>query len=253
MLMRRLFGSIGRKVLPAPLLRAYRDYRVARLSTEDVFTRIYSQNEWGGRPGEYHSGSGSSQASITTPYVTEIRRALAALNAGHLRMVDLGCGDFQIGRQLAQSCAAYVGVDIVRPLIEHNRAMFGTERISFIHANMIEDPLPPGDICMVRQVLQHLSNAQILAVLPKLDQYRWCFVTEHHPSPPRLRAANLDKIHGRDVRVTQGSGVFLDQPPFSVPKDRYRLLFEVPGPVDLGNGDAGVIRTHLLTGTMHNE
>jgi hypothetical protein len=251
--MRRLIGSIGRKVLPGSLVSAYHDYRGARRSTEEVFTRIYSQNEWGGRPGEYHSGSGSSRASVTAPYVFEILRRLAALNAGRLRMVDLGCGDFQVGQQLAPACGSYVGVDIVRPLIEHNRAKFGTERVSFIHANMIEDPLPAGDICLVRQVLQHLSNAQIFAVLPKLDQYRWCFVTEHHPSPARLRFVNLDKVHGRDVRVTQGSGVFLDQAPFSVSRDRYRWLFEVPGPVDLGKGDAGVISTYLLTGAMRNE
>lgn len=245
--MRKLVGSIARRTLPRPVLAAYRNYRAARLPTEEVFTRIYSQNEWGGNPGEFYSGSGSGNFAATAPYVAHVRQELATLNGDQLRMVDLGCGDFRIGEQLAQACASYVGVDIVQPLIEHHQARFGSERVSFVHANMIEDTLPPGDICLVRQVLQHLSNAQILAVLPKLDQYRCCFITEHQPSDGHLRVTNLDKVHGRDVRVTQGSGVFLEAPPFNIPKHRYRWLFDVPGPVDLGNGDAGIIRTFLLT------
>lgn len=249
--MRKIIGSVARHTVPRVILDAYRNFRTARMPTEEVFTRIYSQNEWGGRAGEFHSGSGSAQLAVTAPYVARIRRELAALNAGQLRMVDLGCGDFRIGQQLAEACASYIGVDIVQPLIEHNRRVFGSERVSFVHANMIEDPLPAGDICLVRQVLQHLSNAQILAVLPKLNQYRWCFVTEHHPSAGRLVEMNLDKTHGRDIRVTQGSGVFLEAPPFNVPRDRYVWLFDIPGVADLGNGDAGVLRTHLLSSSNY--
>jgi len=40
--------------------------------------------------------------------------------------------------------------------------------------------------------VQHLSNQQILAVLLKLARCRRCFITEHHPSPYRLRCSNLD-------------------------------------------------------------
>ena len=244
--MRKLLGSIARRTLPNQVLAAYRNHRAARAATEDVFTHIYSHNEWGGRPGEFHSGSGSVDLGVTLPYVAHMRRELAALSAERLRMVDLGCGDFRIGQQLAHCCAAYVGVDIVRPLIRYNQTTFGSDRVSFLHANMIEDSFPPGEICVVRQVLQHLSNAQILAVLPKLNQYRWCFITEHHPSAGRLRTANLDKVQGRDVRVTQGSGVFLEKPPFNIPENRFRLRFEIPGAADLGGADAGVIRTYLL-------
>jgi hypothetical protein len=244
---RTLLGSVARRVLPRQIILAYRNYRLANLATEEVFTGIYTRNEWGGRPGEFHSGAGSVQHAITVPYVTHILRKLELLNARELRAVDLGCGDFRIGRQLALACGSYVGVDIVKSLIEHHKAAYGSDRVSFEHVNIIEDNLPPGNICFVRQVFQHLSNAQILAVLPKLNQYRWCFITEHHPSAGWLREPNLDKPHGRDIRVTAGSGVFLDEPPFNIAKDRYRLLFEVPGITDLGGGDAGVIRTYLFS------
>ncbi|HEY2684962.1 MAG TPA: class I SAM-dependent methyltransferase [Steroidobacteraceae bacterium] len=222
--------------------------RNARQSTEQVFTDIYARNEWGGAPGDFSSGAGSTQEDIVAPYVEHMIAELRKIDAQRLTVVDLGCGDFRIGSQLAPECGRYVGVDIVKPLIEHHRATFASPRVSFEHCNIVEDALPPGDVCIVRQVFQHLSNAQILAVLPKLKQYRYCFTTEHHPSPARLRKVNVDKPHGADIRVAQGSGVFLDRPPFSVPVERYRQLFEIDGGRARGGRDPGIIRTYLLTG-----
>jgi hypothetical protein len=245
--------SVIRQVVPKPLLSAYREYRLAkstrraeRMSAEEVFTDIYFNNRWGGSPGSFCSGSGSHEASIVSPYIARVKQELHLLGAASMTVVDLGCGDFSVGRQLASACGRYVGVDIVKPLIEYNLNTYGTPQITFRHVNMITDELPNGDICMVRQVLQHLSNSEILAVLPKLFKYRWCVITEHHPSAGRLIRPNRDKPHGGDIRVTRGSGVYLDLPPFSVPTNRYRSLLEVPGAGLEGDIDPGVIRTFVL-------
>jgi SAM-dependent methyltransferase len=235
------------------LLSAYREYRLSksarrdeRMSAEEVFTDIYSNNRWGGPPGSFCSGSGSHQTSIVSPYVASVRHEFDLLGGASMRVVDLGCGDFSVGRQLAAACGSYVGIDIVKPLIDYNLNTYSTPQITFRYANIIADDLPDGDICMVRQVLQHLSNDEILAVLPKLFKYRWCFITEHHPSPGRLIYPNRDKPHGGDIRVTRGSGVYLDQPPFNVQRNRFRLLLEVPGAGLEGDIDPGIIRTFIL-------
>jgi hypothetical protein len=165
-----------------------------------------------------------------------------------MTVVDLGCGDYSVGQQLVSHCARYVGVDIVRPLVEYNQATYGSEHVSFKHANIVADELPSGDICLLRQVLQHLSNDQILAVLPKLNRFRWTFISEHQASPSRLRTANIDKPHGGGIRAGFGSGVFLDRPPFNIPSDRLRVLLEVPGTALQGGVDPGVIRTYVLAG-----
>ena len=221
------FRAIARKILPRIAVEAYYGYRESkvmalnrRMNTEDVFTRIYSNNSWGG---------GSS-----------------------MTVVDLGCGDFSVGRRIAPECGRYVGVDIVKPLIDHNRKIFGSSSVSFVHANMVTDDLPDGDICFVRQVFQHLSNDQTLAVLPKLDRYRCSFVTEHQPSETHLGRPNVDKPHGAGIRARQRSGVFLDQPPFNFPSARYQLLLEVPGPLLRPGVDPGVIRTFALSGARHS-
>jgi hypothetical protein len=249
------FRSMVRGLLPAAVVAVYHRYLESkrnhinrRLSTEEVFTDIYSNNRWGGSSGTFFSGSGSHDATVVSPYIAALTRELDRLGGAAMTLVDLGCGDFSVGRQLAASCGRYVGVDIVKPLVDHNRATYGSSAISFLHANIVEDDMPPGDICLIRQVFQHLSNDQIMAALPKLDKYRWCFITEHQPSPSRLRLPNLDKPHGGNIRASQGSGVFLDQAPFNVPKDRYRLLLEVPGTSLPGGMDPGVIRTFVLEG-----
>jgi hypothetical protein len=245
--------SAVRKWLPRNVVVAYDAYRQdrsarrnQRMTTEQVFTNIYSNNRWGGRAGTFCSGDGSHETSIVAPYVAAVGAELGRIGAASMTVVDLGCGDYSVGRQLSGACGRYIGVDIVKPLVAHNQATFGGRNVSFQATNIVEDALPGGDICFVRQVLQHLSNDQIAAVLPKLGKFRWCFITEHHPSPGRLRRPNEDKPHGDNIRVSRGSGVFLDQPPFNVPAASYRLLLEVPGVAPIDGTDSGIIRTYVL-------
>jgi Methyltransferase domain len=250
--------AIVRQVLPRVAVEAYYGYRESkgtelhrRMNTEDVFTDIYLNNRWGDAAGSFFSGKGSHEAAIVEPYLAGVKRELERIGAASMTVVDLGCGDFSVGRQIASICQRYVGVDIVKPLIDHNRKTFGNSSVSFVHANMVTDDVPDGDVCLVRQVFQHLSNDQILAVLPKLDRYRCSFVTEHHPSDTHLRRPNADKPHGSSIRASQRSGVYLDQPPFNFPPARYRLLLEAPGPWLPRGIDPGVVRTFVLAGAGH--
>ena len=106
------------------------------------------------------------------------------------------------------------GVDIVPDLIEHNRANHGSERASFVCLDIVDGPLPAGDLCLLRQVLQHLNNEEIATVLEKLTNYKWVLVTEN-VSAGGMKFPNVDHVHGPDTRLVEGSGVFLTEPPFS--------------------------------------
>lgn len=249
-----MLRTIALRVAPPWLLAAYRARcaraarnRHAGMSVEEVFTEVYAKNFWGGERGTFRSGSGSALEQLVRPYVEMMQRELTRIGAQEMTVVDLGCGDFEVGRQLAGVCGHYTGVDVVRPLVEHNRLRHGTERVSFEHLDLTQDELPPGGACIVRQVFQHLSNRQIAAVLLKLSAYRYCYITEHHPSLRNLTAPNLDKPHGPDIRLLLSSGVFLEEPPFSLPRDRYELLLETFPPADATGTDPGVIRTFRLS------
>ena len=86
--------------------------------------------------------------------------------------------------------------------------------MEFVCFDITRDELPPGDLCLIRQVLQHLSNAEILAVLERTRGYPFVIVTEHLPPVCGVSRANLDKPHGADTRLLEGSGVFLEEEPF---------------------------------------
>lgn len=186
--------------------------RFRKLSRAETFSTIYREHRWGRREeGEFCSGSGSA-GLVADAYCRMIAEYVRAHQVGSI--VDLGCGDFRIGGRLAALPVRYCGVDIVPELVEHNRRKHGSERVTFQCLDILEGPLPAGDLCLVRQVLQHLSNEEIQALLPRLSKYRHVIVTEHVPSG-RVPFPNLDKPHGPDTRLAEGSGVFLALPPFS--------------------------------------
>jgi hypothetical protein len=115
--------------------------------------------------------------------------------------VDLGCGDFNVGSQLRPYCSEYVACDIVQSLIERNKLKFADRGVEFRALDMASDPLPAGDVVFIRQVLQHMSNAQILALLP-LGSTRGR--SEHTRQRRRLRPTSTSPRLG--IRVPHGSG-----------------------------------------------
>ncbi len=209
-----------RSLLPVSLLRAVNEVRFwryrrrfGRLNRRDAFTTIYKERLFGDIPGEkFYSGDGSTGhfANVYCKLVEDLIR-----EKGIRSLVDLGCGDFRIGACIAPLVEKYVGVDIVPDLIDHHQANRGSEQTSFACLDIVDDPLPAGDLCLLRQVLQHLNNDEIATVLEKLTAYKWVLVTEN-VSAGDVKFPNVDHVHGPDTRLVEGSGVFLTEPPFSL-------------------------------------
>jgi SAM-dependent methyltransferase len=216
-------------ILPRSVKQLLRQRRIAALrrhnrgrGVAEIFSEIYGNNRWGGERGSFHSGSGST-AGHAEAYAGVIKGFIRERHIRHV--VDLGCGDFRIGAQLIEEGCTYTGIDVVAALIADNRRLYETERVRFECLNIIEDELPPGELCLIRQVFQHLSNEQIGKVLDRVARYPYVVVTEHYPAPGELRLKNVDKPCGEDVRIYDGSAVFLDAPPFN--RRLARLLLDV--------------------------
>lgn len=216
--------SVIKRSLPTPLVDALRAYRgrarlkaFAGLPTKDVFTKIYEEGTWGSSddPGQrYFSGSGSRDDSVVETYVEAVARFLRSLGR-KLDAVDLGCGDFRVGARLRPLCARYVACDIVEPLIAFNARKYEDLDVDFRPLDLTTDTLPPGEVVFVRQVLQHLSNAEIARAVRKIpDLYRYLVLTEHVPHDPFPH--NRDKAAGPDNRLAIHSGIVLTSPPFDL-------------------------------------
>jgi hypothetical protein len=180
----------------------------------EIFSEIYRQNMWGGRAGEFYSGDGSND-EITASYVETVSGYIEAHNIRSV--VDLGCGDFRVGAQILRPGLTYTGLDVVPALIESHRRTHARDGVSFTLGDIVDGELPEGELYLVRQVLQHLSNAQITRVLAKLRDKPHVIIAEHHCAPRRFKQFNHDKPAGRDIRVPFGSGVYPDKTPFDFP------------------------------------
>lgn len=246
------------KYLPISLVKKYRRMRGVieknrskGLTTEEVFTSIYKEKKWGGdasdEESEFNSGSGSTTKRITEPYVELLTRWLDENVSNVSTLVDLGCGDFRVGRELVSHCRRYIGIDIVEPLIDHHNRNFSSSTVGFKHLNIVTDELPDGDVACIRQVMQHLSNDQVQSVLCKLTKYKHVFITEHHPDDSKFLVANLDKVHGGDTRVEQGSGIYITDAPFNISQHKVNMVLDVPAADEVGNKNPGRIRTFLVT------
>lgn len=184
-----------------------------KLSVEDTFRQIYQKRVWGSNGQQFYSGPGSHgpASDMYCDAITEFIREQEIQ-----RVVDLGCGDFSVGRRIVEGTDAdYIGVDVVSELIAHHSKTFVDPRVSFLCANIITDDLPVADLCLIRQVLQHLTNDEIAEVLKRLAHFPKVIIAEDIPSQPI--SFNLDMTHGPDARADFGSGVYIDRPPFSFP------------------------------------
>jgi SAM-dependent methyltransferase len=227
------------------LRQLHQENRDKRRPAQDVFSEVYSKNLWGGENGEFFSGVGSRYVHAEL-YVDGILKFIR--ETGIRSIIDLGCGDFEIGRRLAGACDRYIGVDVVPELVDRNSRLYGTPHIRFICADISREPLPDAELCLVRQVFQHMSNSEIGAVLREARKYRHLIVTEHHPVTPL--AFNKDKIHGFGTRVEAGSGVYLDKAPFNVRRIQLLLETAVMAPNEDGEPtplpEWGLLRTFLV-------
>ena len=95
-------------------------------------------------------------------------------------VVDLGCGDWQFSRHMDWSGMDYTGVDASAVVLENTRK-FLQPGVCFLHADATRDPLPAADLLLVKDVLQHWSNADIAAFLPQLSKYKSALITGSFP------------------------------------------------------------------------
>lgn len=192
--------------------------------TKMAMQQIYNMGLWGATGTPFYSGEGSHDLAMVTPYIERIKTFLQGF-AKPLTICDLGCGDFNVGRQLVPFTQEYTAIDIVPELIEYNKTTFKSDGLHFLCTDIAADSLIKGDCALLRQVLQHLSNSEIKAVVDKLDIYKYVIVTEHIPQESFI--PNLDIISGQGTRLKKDSGVALLVPPFNLPCKTAKELIRV--------------------------
>ena len=180
--------------------------------TKEAMEQVYEMNLWGGDASDFYSGEGSHDAEIVTPYITAVASFLTSFKSP-LTVCDLGCGDFNVGKELVRHTKKYIAVDIVTDLIAHHKATCKEEHLEFRCLDIAVDDVPSGDCALVRQVLQHLSNDEVQRVVAKLANFKYVILTEHIPEGDF--EPNKDIISGQGTRLKKQSGLNLLASPFN--------------------------------------
>jgi len=195
--------------------------------TKAAMQQVYAQKLWGDYNTDFYSGDGSHKAEYVLPYVKTVKSFLKTFKKP-LAVCDLGCGDFNIGKALVPYSKNYSAIDIVPNLIERNKELFKAKNLEFKCLDIAVDDLPSGDCAILRQVLQHLSNAEILQILPKLAAFTYVILTEHIPDGDF--EPNKDIISGQGIRLKKQSGVNLLAPPFQLKAKSVEEVLAIPLP-----------------------
>jgi len=190
--------------------------------TKEAMEQVYEMKLWGGSSSNFYSGIGSHHPEVVNPYIEVVISFLDSFQ-NELTLCDLGCGDFNVGKELVNYTTKYHAVDIVTSLIERNIEKYREDHLEFHCLDIAIDELPSGDCALLRQVLQHLSNTEIQRIVSKLTDFEYIIVTEHLPEVDFI--PNKDIISGQGIRLKKNSGVNLTAGPFNLKvKEETQLL-----------------------------
>tara|TARA_B100001250_G_scaffold412754_1_gene444828 strand:+ start:1518 stop:2210 length:693 start_codon:yes stop_codon:yes gene_type:complete len=190
-----------------------RDKKFYELNNKQIFTYIYQNRLWNPNDiTDFNSGPGSHDSKVINPYINCIINFFKNQH-GVSSVLDLGCGDFYIGNKLYKYVENYIGIDVVDELINRNKELYLSKNLNFSCLDIVKDNLPDGDCVLLREVLQHLINEEIIIILNKLYKYKYVIITENIPFGKFHE--NIDKIKGPESREYLDSGIIVDKPPFN--------------------------------------
>jgi SAM-dependent methyltransferase len=177
----------------------------------EVFRRLYEDDgsTWG-----KGSGAGSSPYH-TIEYRGFIDKFIRMNNVASI--VDIGCGDWQFSRFLNLDGVRYTGLDVVASVIERVAKKYASETIRF--GLMPEDwsQLPPADLLLLKDVLQHVPDAEIRRFRDiAFPKYKTCLITNSY--------RKLNTPRNVDIRPGGFRCLDLQAPPYSL-RGSYVLEF----------------------------
>lgn len=145
--------------------------------SESVFTNIYEHGGWGfNTEGKGFSGAGSTVLN-TTYYVAFLQQFIRDNQIKTI--VDAGCGDWTFSKEIQWGDIQYLGVDVVKSVIEENIRKYGTDNIHFEHLDILRYELPAADLLICKDVLMHLSNRDIIHFLKATKKFKHCVFTNN--------------------------------------------------------------------------
>jgi len=138
-----------------------------------VFDEIYRKGGWDG----VGSGNGS-KIENNENYINFLDKVIN-FTPSIKTIVDIGCGDWNLMKELNIK-KQYIGLDVSSFVIEENKSKYEKENIKFIQSNIVKNELPDGELCIIKDVFQHMPNEDILICLEKIKKYKICIIVNDY-------------------------------------------------------------------------
>ncbi len=165
------------------------------MTPAEVFSDIYARNLWGDGSG------GGSDPETTRPFCRLVQDLLVLYDVR--TVLDIGCGDGRVFSEIHWGKTKYTGIDCVGIALIRHPAF--DVRI----ADALVDPLPGAELVILKEVTQHLPNADIARLMERLRGY-----------PLVLHCSGFGGEVNADIRMGETRPVDLAAPPFHLPAKR---------------------------------
>lgn len=116
-------------------------------------------------------------------------------------VVDIGCGDGQTAKHFDISGKTYIGCDVSSFALDKIKKVHFSGNIRFQLLDATYGTLPDGDVAVVKDVLQHLSNESVSGILEKLDKYRYV-IMQNDVYKNQLENKNIENGGWRPLDIT---------------------------------------------------
>jgi hypothetical protein len=144
----------------------------ANQNHHEVFTKIYHNNYWGGE-GIPKSGSGSLPKAAA-PYVNLVSEFINQKQISSV--LDIGHGDWAMWQEYKFEGVSYTGIDVFEEASTLLNFKHKNEARIFLTRNAVTEELPRMQMCITKDVLQHLPNSDIIAILKKLNRFDYLII-----------------------------------------------------------------------------
>jgi hypothetical protein len=148
------------------------------MNKKDKFSYIYKTRYWQGNGNGSLSGGGSNEVS-TNIFIGELKKFIIANKVTSL--VDIPCGDWEWMSTVDLNNINYTGCDVVPDLIKSNNKIFKRSNVSFLVKNLINEELPKSDLIIIRDLLVHLDDSDIVKCLHNIKKtgYKYIGITNY--------------------------------------------------------------------------
>ena len=143
---------------------------------EQVFTALYEYNYWGNNQHPEYRGSSGGGSDVDYNKNTYVPFLKQFIKERHIKtVVDLGCGDFRCGPLIYNDLdITYTGYDAYKKVVDYHNSQYPLPKYSFIHLDFCnqKETIQGGDLCILKDVVQHWSLMNIYTFLDYLVKDR---------------------------------------------------------------------------------